>query len=122
MPWETGRQISKIKLYIVFTANDVGNDGNVKKKKIIHKENEGTVLQEGNEGNDKVSIYSIHLKRITESGTHQCLINEWTAPSTVGTRVCRDYGKEMGIHGHALFKKQQSYFQMKSDTKETIDF
>lgn len=32
MPWETGRQISKIKLYIVFTADDVENDGNVKKE------------------------------------------------------------------------------------------
>ena len=34
MPRETGRQISKIKQYIVFTANNTGNDGNVKDKKM----------------------------------------------------------------------------------------
>lgn len=34
MPWETGRQISKIKQYIVFTGNNTGSDGNVKEKKM----------------------------------------------------------------------------------------
>lgn len=34
MPRETGRQIRKIKQYIVFTANNTGNDGNGKEKKM----------------------------------------------------------------------------------------
>lgn len=33
-----------------------------------------------------------------------------------------DSGKEKGTYRHALFEKQQSYFQMNSETKETVDF
>lgn len=68
MPWETGRQISKIKLYIVFTVDDAETDGNVKKKKMKIVSFKKIMI--------RLFFHNSCLKRITDSSTHQGLMNE----------------------------------------------